>query len=582
MLKVFKTTVYSIVIFFCVSTILNAQDKKFNNPILAGFYPDPSICKVESDYYLVNSTFAFYPGIPIFHSKDLVNWKLIGHVLDRPEQLNLDGFGISRGIFAPAIRYNNGIFYVTCTLVDGGGNFIVYSEKPEGPWSNPIWLPEINGIDPSLYFDDDGKVYITYNSDAPENKPLYEGHRTVRMVEFDIDSMKVISDPIILINGGVDISKKPIWIEGPHIYKINGLYYLTAAEGGTAEDHSQVILRSDKVDGPYIPYEKNPILTQRHLDPKRNFPITSTGHADFVQNDKGEWWSIFLACRPYRPFEDNFYNTGRETFLAPVKWVDGWPVIDPDNEEVQYQYPLPIENVTENVEDTLKPWRQRVDISYSGNFTTKDNFDKNELHKSWIFLRTPHEKWYNLKSKEGYLSINLRPETCSGKMNPSFVARRQQHINSAASTSLLFNPVSENEKAGLIVFLNEGRYYFLCKSIMDNEPVIQLYKSIDKENSNDEIELIASSKINNEQADKNLNFKIESTGKVYSFYYSFDNDNWTLLKDNVDATYLSVDIPRDFTGCLYAMYATSSGSPSNNSAHFDWFKYTGDDEVYRK
>ena len=239
MFKIFKTTIYLIILFFCATTISNAQYKKFNNPILAGFYPDPSICKVDSDYYLVNSTFIFYPGIPIFHSKDLVNWKLLGHVLDRPEQLNLDSMGISRGIYAPAIRYNKGTFYVTCTLVEGGGNFIVKSEKPEGPWSNPIWLPEINGIDPSLYFDNDGKTYITYNSDAPDNKPLYEGHRTVRMVEFDIDNMKVISDPIILINGGVDISKKPIWIEGPHIYKINGMYYLTAAEGGTAEDHSR-------------------------------------------------------------------------------------------------------------------------------------------------------------------------------------------------------------------------------------------------------------------------------------------------------------------------------------------------------
>jgi xylan 1,4-beta-xylosidase len=153
---------------------------EFTNPILPGFYPDPSICRVGSDYYLVNSTFAYFPGIPIFHSKDLVSWELIGHVLDRPEQMDLYGFGGLRGIFAPAIRYKDGIFYVTCTLVDGGGNFIVTAKSPTGPWSMPTWIPEINGIDPSPFFDDNSKSYIIYNSIAPDNKLLYNGHRTIR------------------------------------------------------------------------------------------------------------------------------------------------------------------------------------------------------------------------------------------------------------------------------------------------------------------------------------------------------------------------------------------------------------------
>lgn len=539
-------------------------EEKFVNPILAGFYPDPSICKVGSDYYIVNSTFGYFPGIPIFHSKDLVNWKLIGHVLDRPEQLNLEGFGVSRAIFAPAIRYNKGKFYVTCTLVDGGGNFIVSADKPEGPWSNPIWLPEINGIDPSLFFDDDGKTYITYNSDAPDNKPLYPGHRTVRMVEFDIYKMKVISEPIILINGGVDISKKPVWIEGPHIYKINGIYYLTAAEGGTAEDHSQVILKSDKVEGPYIPYDKNPILTQRHLDPDRKFPVTCAGHADFVQTDDGNWWSIFLACRPHK---GNYY-TGRETFLAPIKWIDGWPVINPDFEEIQYYYQLPI-----------KPTTGRVDIPYSGNFTTKDEFNKDQLHPSWIFLRTPHDKWYDLNAKKEYLAINLRSETCSGKSNPSFIARRQQHNKGYASTSMLFNPSSENEKAGLIVFLNETCFYYLCKSVENGKEVVQLFRSVEKPKSDNEMELIKQFDIPKEKMGEKINLKIETTGDDYLFYYAFENEEWEFI-DKMDASFLRVQIPRDFTGCVYGMYATSLGKKSNNIAYYDWFEYNGNDDVY--
>ncbi|OGU60823.1 MAG: xylan 1,4-beta-xylosidase [Ignavibacteria bacterium RBG_13_36_8] len=558
-----------IILIFRSTNNISAQDKTFTNPILAGFYPDPSICKVGNDYYIVNSTFAFFPGIPVFQSRDLVNWKLLGHVLDRPEQLNLDGLGVSRAIFAPAIRYDDGIFYVTCTLVDGGGNFIVKAVNPEGPWSNPVWLPEINGIDPSLFFDDDGKAYITYNSDAPDNKPLYDGHRTVRIVEFDIDNMKVLSEPEILVNGGVDISKKPIWIEGPHIYKIKGIYYLNAAEGGTAEDHSQVIFKSDKVNGPYIPYDKNPILTQRDLDPKRKFPVTCTGHADFIQTDEGSWWAIFLGCRPYKPFEKNFYNTGRETFLAPVKWIDGWPVINPDFEEVQYRYPLPIE-----------PLSDKVDIPYSGNFTIKDDFDKDELHKSWIFLRTPHEKWYDLESKRGFLSINLRPETCSGKMNPSFIARRQQHSIGYGITSLEFVPNSENEKAGLVIFQDETHFYYLCKSKDGNNEIIQLYKS-NTDSMTNNMELLTLQILDEDYDGKELILKIETVESEFNFYYGYDLNDLKLLKEKVDATYLKIKSGWAFTGNVYAIYATSLGSQSNNTAYFNWFEYAGDDEVYK-
>jgi alpha-N-arabinofuranosidase len=551
-------------------TNISAQPKKeFTNPILAGFYPDPSICKIGDDYYIVNSTFAYFPGIPVFHSKDLVHWKLIGHVLDRPEEWNLDNFGVSRAIFAPTIRYNNGTFYVTCTLVDGGGNFIATAKDPAGPWSKPIAMREIDGIDPSLFFDDDGKAYITYNGNAPDDKPLYDGHRTIRIVEFNTGIMRVTSETKILINGGVDFSKKPIWIEGPHIYKINGMYYLTAAEGGTAEDHSQVILRSDKVDGPYIPYKGNPILTQKNLDPKRKNPVTCTGHADFVQTDKGDWWAIFLGCRPYEPFDKNFYNTGRETFLAPVKWQDGWPIINPDFKEVQYHYPLPIQPVVDS-----------VDIPYSGNFLLRDEFDKAELHPSWIFLRTPHEKWYDLSKKPGYLSINVRPETCSGKLNPSFIARRQQHSNGYGETSLLFNAKNENEKAGLLIFQDETHFYYLCKSKKGIAETVELYVS-DTNLKETGMKLLASKKLKDSDAGKELILKIDTKEKYYGFYFGFEPGKLNLLKNKVDATILSIKKAWGFVGNVYAMYATSLGTACSNTAYYNWFEYKGDDKVYK-
>ncbi|MBN2426578.1 MAG: glycoside hydrolase family 43 protein [Calditrichaceae bacterium] len=566
-----------IVIFFIVFAACTAEksknesEGKFINPILAGFYPDPSICKVGEDYYLVNSTFAYFPGIPVFHSRDLVNWKLIGHVMDRAEQMDLTGMGVSRGIFAPAIRYKDGFFYVTCTLVDGGGNFIVTTDNPAGPWSNPVWLPQINGIDPSLFFDDNGKAYILFNSDAPDNKPQYDGHRTIRMFEFDTQILKTVGEEILLINGGSDIEKKPVWIEGPHIYKKDGYYYLLAAEGGTAEDHSQVVFRSKMVQGPYISYENNPILTQRHLNPKREFPITCTGHADMVETNSGEWWSVFLGCRPYSPFDLGYYNIGRETFLAPVKWINGWPVINPDFEEVQYTYDYPVQPITE-----------KTDIPYNGNFELRDDFDGDELHRSWVFLRTPFEKWYTLGKNKGWLNIQMRPETCSGKKNPSFIARRQQHSKGSVSTSMKFMPVSAHEKAGLAVFQNETHYYFLCKSLSENKPVIELFKSTDGTDADKPMELMQSYPVPETHHNNDIYLKIVADENTYSFFYAFALDKWMPLQEKVDATFIRSVIPRDFAGAMYALYATSLGESSDNSVDFDWFEYMGNDGVYSK
>ncbi len=539
-----------------------AMAKNFVNPILAGFYPDPSICKVGEDFYLVCSTFAYFPALPIFHSKDLVNWKLIGHAIDRREQLDLTGYGVSRAIFAPTIRYHEGTFYITCTVVDGGGNFVITAKNPAGPWSELTWLPEVKGIDPSLFFDED-KAYITYNSDAPDNKPLYEGHRTVKIVEFDYKNLKVIGTPKILVNGGVDISQKPIWIEGPHIYKINGWYYLTCAEGGTAEDHRQVIFRSKNVTGPYEAYKK-PILTQRHLSPFRKFPVTCTGHADFVEAKKGEWWAVFLGCRPYEPTHENFYNTGRETFLAKINWKDDWPIITEGNEEVKYFEDLPLGfTVPSN------------DIPYSGNFKLKFDFkQKKQLHPSFIFLRTPKEKWFEF-DKNG-LSIRLRRDNCAQYGNPSFIARRLQHSKGYIMTKLIFTPQNENEKAGLIIFQDEEHFYYFCKSKKDNKTTLELYISKDKAPLY--MELIDSINIE----DKPLILRLDFNGKFFSFSYGYDESSLTLFKDKIDATFLSIRRAWGFTGNVYGMYALSIKNESKNSGIYEWLEYMGDDDCYKK
>ncbi|HYE55054.1 MAG TPA: glycoside hydrolase family 43 protein [Chitinophagaceae bacterium] len=524
------------------------------NPILSGFYPDPSICRVNDDYYLVTSSFAYYPGLPIFHSRDLVSWKQIGYAMNRPGQLNLDGAGVSRGLFAPTIRYHNGTYYISCTLVDKGGNFIISAKDPTGPWSDPAWFPEIDGIDPSLFFDDSGKVYIVYNSVAPDNSPLYDGHRTIRMYEIDIASMKLVGEEKLLVNGGVDINAKPVWIEAPHILKKDGWYYLLCAEGGTYDWHSEVVFRSRRVDGPYESAAINPILTQRHLDHRRKHPVTTAGHADLVETPDGRWYAVFLACRPY---DDDHYNTGRETFLAPVTWENGWPIINYGHHEVQYRYPAPYAGTPVN--------------PFSGNVHFRDDFNADTLDLRWMFLRTVHQPWWRLV--DGGLVVQVRPETCAGKANPCLLAYRQQNQRCTAVTSMLFAAATPNEKAGLLIFQSEHHYYFICKSLLNDKPCVQLYRST----STEEMELINA----HELASDALQLKIVADRSNYSFYYAVSGE-WKLLKENMDARFLSTKTAGGFVGCVFALYATSQGQHTANVARFNWFEYTGDDEVYNQ
>jgi xylan 1,4-beta-xylosidase len=515
---------------------LEKTSDQYLNPVLAGFYPDPSIVRVGEDYYLVNSSFSYYPGIPVFHSKDMVNWVQIGHVLDRPSQLKLDSLGISRGVFAPAISYYDSTFYVINTLVDGIGNFYVTAKNPAGPWSDPILL-DFEGIDPAFFFDDNGKAYIV-NNGSPKKEPLYDGHRAIWIQEFDLTTQKLIGPRKVIINGGVDITKKPIWIEGPHLYKTQGYYYLMAAEGGTAEDHSEVIFRSKSPWGPFIPFNKNPILTQRHLDPNRFNPITCTGHADLVETQKGEWWAVFLGCRPY---ENNFYNTGRQTFMLPVEWADGWPVIALGDENVAYIHQRPD-----------LPLQESPKIPLNGNFTFRDEFNDSILAFNWNFIRTPHEKWFDIS--EGSIKIKARPMSIDSlTQQPSFIGRRQQHAFCTASTLMKFIPSKTGDKAGLIIFQNEKFYYLLALTKNEKGNEIELIQS---DNAKVGTKVMAETKINLPENGQ-VFLKIEARGKYYDFFYALEPDNWSMLIENVDATLLSTTKAGGFVGAYFGMYAFS-------------------------
>ena len=422
----------------------------YRNPILAGYYPDPSICRVGDDYYLVNSTFSHFPGIPIFHSRDLVNWQQLGHVIDRPTQLKYEGQTLNQGLYAPALNHHQGVFYLICTMIGSGGNFLVTATDPAGPWSDPIWLG-FDGIDPSIFFDDNGRAWIVNNGNPPDNKPLYQGHRAIWIQEFDFAAKKLIGPRSIIVNGGVDLAKKPVWIEGPHLYKRDGWYYLCCAEGGTSTAHSQVILRSKAPTGPFVPWEKNPILTQRDLDGTAPQAVTCTGHADLVIGPDNNWWAVFLACRPYAGKE---WATGRETFLLPVKWTDdGWPVILPPGERVPYVVKSPIPSAT--AKQSIPS--ETATVPLNGNFTWRDDFAAPKLSPLWIMLRAPKETWWQVGA--GHLSLTPRTDTLDGKGNPSFLSRRVQHAKFDAALSVGV-PTDDHVTTGLAAMQRETQYFY--------------------------------------------------------------------------------------------------------------------------
>ncbi|HEV7781780.1 MAG TPA: family 43 glycosylhydrolase, partial [Chitinophagaceae bacterium] len=305
------------------------------------------------------------------------------------------------------------------------------------------------------------------------------------------------------------------------------------------------------------------------LDPARKDPVTTTGHADLVETPDGRWFAVFLGCRPY---ESDYYNNGRETFMTPVEWKDGWPLINPGHTEVQYKYPVPFPK-------QAKP----VNNNFSGNLVYRDEFNQPVLNNRWEFLRTPRKKWYGLTEKKGFLSMQLQPGTCAGKTNPSFIAHRQQNLSCTATTSLDFDPSLEEEKAGLVVFQNEQHFYFIAVTFGDTpQPngstcMVHLYQSTADSSS---MKLIASQGLPN-NIKTGIRLQVKAEKDQYSFYYAYAGKPWQVLADKLDGKFLSTKVAGGFVGTMFALYATSSGIETDKKVHFNWFEYRGSDAVYK-
>ena len=492
----------------------------FTNPVLEGFSPDPSVCAVGSDYYLVTSTFAYFPGVPIYHSKDLVKWHQIGNVLDRASQLPLVGARHSQGIFAPCIRYHQGIFYMITTNVTHGGNFYVTATNPAGPWSEPIVLPDAPGIDPSLFFDEDGRCYYVGTRARPEG-PRYNGDWEVWLQELDLQKGKLIGVSTCIWNGAL---RDVVWPEGPHLYKKDGYYYLLIAEGGTGSNHCVTIARSEQIAGPYIGNKNNPILTHRHLG--KNYPVQNVGHGDLVETAEGKWYMTCLASRIF----DGYSNLGRETFLAEVVWEDGWPVVNPGEGRLLMEQVHALPMITGKTQD-------------------KYTFDK--ITPAFLFLRNPEMKHYDPTVRPGWLRLTPTSKTLQVIDSPTYIGVRQQSMNYRLTVPLELH-LTEGGEAGLVILQNDQYFIRLVAVKEDQDYFIRLVTVIGGEET-----------IHGQlkQVDDKVTLILEGAGQKLAGY-AIVKGNRQLIAEEIDTHYLSTEVAGGFVGCTLGIYTTTSNEVS--------------------
>lgn len=498
---------------------------RYHNPILPGYYPDPSICRVGDDFFLVTSSFEYFPGVPIFQSRDLVNWKQIGHCLTRASQLPLKGCWSSGGIWAPTLRHHKGVFYMATTNTTGGGHFYVTATDPAGEWSEPVWV-EGAGFDASLFFDDDDKAYFQW----------YVYPLGIHQTEIDITTGKHLTEPrIVWVGSG---GRSP---EGPHLYKIGSHYYLLAAEGGTEDGHMVTISRSNSVWGPWEPCPRNPILTHRSLDR----PIQTTGHGDLVQAGDNSWWMVFLGTRPVG--YPRYHLLGRETFLAPVTWKDGWPIVGNNGTvDLEMDAPLP----------ASQPW----DIEES----VLDDFDSPTPGFHWNWLRNPDPGSYSLTARPGWLRLIGADSTLDDAASPTFLGRRQRHLKCRVTTRVDFLPGNENEEAGLVALGDNQHHYEIEISVKDGQRAIFLRRRIGTLQA-----IVAQQPIG---AGPVL-LGCEADHDWYTFRFAGSDSRWIELGRG-ETRYLGSEAGAAmFTGTYFGMYASGNGKPVQSPADFDWFNY---------
>ncbi|WP_289075613.1 glycoside hydrolase family 43 protein, partial [uncultured Bacteroides sp.] len=506
-----KKTLSIFVVLFLFTFCGMAQG--YRNPIIPGFHPDPSICRAGEDYYIVNSSFEYFPGVPIFHSRDLVNWKQTGHVLTRESQLKIKGGNMWGGIYAPTIRYNDGTYYMITTNTSDRGNFLVYTDNPSGEWSDPVWIKQ-GGIDPSLYFED-GHCYMVSNPDG-----------AIWLCEINPKTGEMLTE------------SKRLWAgtggrfpEGPHIYKRDGWYYLMISEGGTEYGHKVTIARSRNIEGPYESNPANPILTHINQNAQNN-PIQGVGHADMVQAHDGSWW---LVCLGFRTQNGQHHVLGRETFLAPVSWnKEGWPVVNVDG--------------TINIDMKDVKTLPQTTIKNSPDW----DFNNSELGVEWNWIGIPVKENYSLKENKGFLRIKGSDKKLDDYgVSPTFVGRRQEDINFQATTRM---KAKGNGNVGMTAYLCPSAHYDLY--VTDGQLKLR-YRLNDLCHVEDICKV----------TDDFIYLRIKGSDEIYSLMYSTDGTHYSEA-GHMNTRYLSTETNGGFTGVYIGLFAEG-----DVQADYDNFKY---------
>lgn len=508
---------------------------EYANPIRRGFFPDPSVIRVGDDFYMVNSSFQYFPAIPISHSKDLVHWEIIGHAVTESSYLDLSDIPDSHGIWAPDIEYINGRFYIIATLrLNGDGKrgndvlrrqMIVSSEKPEGPYSKPSWI-EVDDIDPSIFVDTDGTPYMLLAPGA-------------RIAKLSPDLTHTVEEMEVAWGGTGERCS-----EGPHIFYKDGYYYAMVAEGGTGYGHGINVARSKNLKGPYEPSPYNPVM--RQLDPTA--PIQRAGHGKLFQTQDGKWWCSYLCGRPNG---GKFTTCGRESALDPVQWTeDGWFTVNSGKGPslVQTAPNLP-------------------SVEYKSNDI--ENFDDEVLNKEFEFVRNPDYGTFSLSERKGYFRIWTRDGQLNERRSKNTLLKREREHNFDAETSLDFYPSKDGEQAGLTCYYSTTTYirFSLCfeggRKLMlvtakgIPEEVVSVVENI----PNEEIQL-----------------KVQVRGQKRSFFYKTKSDSeWKLCGVVENSSFLcdeGVSTERKrHTGCLTGIYGNNGGCGSRIPADFDYLNF---------
>lgn len=492
---------------------------EYNNPVIKGFYPDPSVCKVDDTYYLVCSSFQYFPGVPVFESKDQLNWTQIGHCLTRKSQIQLGTVRSSGGVFAPTLRHSNGRFYMTTTNDSTHQNFYVWTDDIYGEWSEPVNVDQ-GGIDPDLYFEDNKTYFMSNGTDD-------YGVSGIVQCEIEIETGRKLtpSRSIWAGSGGR-------YLESPHMYKINERYYLMAAEGGTEYGHMITYARGDSPTGPFEPYANNPVLTNRNLG---GYELQGVGHGDLVQDHDGNWWLFHLGFRQTGQYL-TYHHLGREVFLAPITFgEDGWFTAGHNGTTL-------MSFETDRISDSIIQQEKK-------HFT----FENTDWNLDWCYLRHPVTEHYLLESDK--IKLKGTDVTLDVPLSPTFIGLRQKDFNGVISCDISLT----HGEAGITLYMDENHHYDLAlRSHQDGYEVIERLNVGDIKSIEQAVELGHRS---------HATLVIKSTPTHYHFYVQLDGTEISL--GSAQSRYLSSEVAGGFTGVLIGLYVT--GASPDSSAEFTRF-----------